>query len=468
MNTVRSLNIKTWKLGILTLACFTLGFLCHATLFSKNSDLIPNGKISFAQSKINNTTSDQRTNSYNKSLQESSGLTIKAHHQPVFKSAKQIKKQITQLNKAPNNSLNDSILNISIAEWAQVSPEEALQHLLTLNNQEQQKLIPVLMAVAGQNKNNFIENWLQQNKQHKQHAYWAQAYYHSYAHSAPEAALQSLNEHYSADERGDLLSSIIDAWAKLNIDATLNWLDQQQTNTLTQELYNRAINQYIQQDPSSAALLVTKLNASDNKNQLISATANALAQQDIYGALDWAETLQGNERAIALSTVMNDWASQGIPEAALDYVLADNNLQSNSDVLVATVSNIANHDHYLLIERLSEFNESNKVIVVQEIANAFMRQDHVNDFELWYQNLSNGAQREAASVAAINANLRKRPQLAFKYAENVISSQSRKNYLAQAAKSWANESPAQARIAIETTNVLNPEQKQSILKQLTN
>ncbi len=381
-------------------------------------------------------------------------------------SADPYRNAVETLARSSENVLNLSQLNIAVAKWALQAPLEVFEYIQGLSEDKKQQLMPVLMAVAGQTKNPELQQWLHRNQQHVKHDYWAQSYYHAYADKAPKEALLFLEKNYSGNKQAELVLAVVDAWATKDVGDVFEWLQGRENSTLTKELRLRALKHYIKKEPEQAAAMVAQLNSGDDKNQLVAQTAEVLAQIDIYDAIDWAETLSEDERAAALSSLMHSWAAEGLPELALDYVLADEKLQDNNDVLLAAVSSVASLDYQVLVARLPDFNDKHKQTVVQQISSALMHSGRVEEFEVWYQSLPIGAQREAASLPAISANVRTRPDLAFKYAENIISAQDRQRYLSEAAQSWANSEPSLARAAIEFSEVLSEQQKHKILAEL--
>lgn len=393
-------------------------------------------------------------------------LITKANEMSALKGNVQFKLSAKALTEQPTDVLNKSMLNITLGYWAMKDSIAALEFALVQSNK--QELADLVAEISGKNQDVDMLNWLQSNKTHPLHDYLVLSYFIAFSKEAPTVALDTLQTAYDESEQADVLTSIIDVWAKQDAEAVFVWLESREKSTLTVDLQNRAINNYIQQNPLDAARLVSNLRKGDNKNQLISSVADTLAKQDVYDAIDWAETLPDEEKMIAISSVMNSWAREGIPEAALDYLLEHQEIQSDDTVLYSTITNVAESDTNLLIERLQEFSDDNKNKVIKEIASALLNKDKTEEYELWYQTLPEGPQREAASIPVVQSNIRRNPERAFKYAENIISMELRQRYLVEAARSWANFDVAQARAAIDASVVLSPEQKVEILAGLDN
>lgn len=404
-----------------------------------------------------------------KATQEQSanlGLVEQASAVLELKSSGQFNKIAHKLTQSPPSILNDSMLNITLGSWAMEDAMAALKFALSQENQT--KLADLVMSISGKNQDPLILKWLLENRNHPQYAYLVQSYFVAFATIDPVLALDKMQSSYPEKEQGNILMSIIDAWAKQDAEAVFTWLDSREKNVLTLDLQNTAMNHYIKQNPQDAAIAISLLRKGDNKNQLISSVADALSKQNIYEAIEWAENLPKEEQVNAISTVMSQWVINGAPDTALDYLLAREELQSNATVLNSAISSIAQTAPSLLMNRLSEFSNNSKEVVIKEIAIALLYQGSHNNYETWYQSLPVGSQREAASIPVVEANLRKDPELAFKYAENIVSMNDRKRYLTEAARSWANYDIAQAQFAIESSAVLTVAQKNEILEEIQN
>lgn len=447
------------------LLTFALGIVTHKYILSESekktgiSSPIANGQDIFL---FNQDQEVKATQQHNSSL----GLIEQTNAVFKLKDNTQFNKTVRKLTLNPPSILNDSILNITLGSWAMKDAVSALK--FALSQQSQPKLADVVMSVSGKNQDPLILEWLLENKNHPQYAYLAQSYFIAFATTAPVLALDKMQRAYSDSEQSDILVSIVDVWSKRDVEAVFAWLDSREKNALTQDLENTAMNHYIQQNPQDAAMAIAYLRKGDNKNQLISSVADALSKHNIYDAIEWAESLPENEQTNAISTVMSRWATNGSADTALNYLLAREDLQAQSTVLNSAIISIAKADINLLIERLPEFSETNQNIVVKEIATSLLYQGSTADYENWYQSLSMGAQRQAASIPAVEANMRKNPEAAFKYAENIISINERKRYLTEAAKAWANYDLNQARFAIESSAVLTVAQKIEILEEFQN
>ncbi|XPF95729.1 hypothetical protein ACM9HF_06850 [Colwellia sp. RE-S-Sl-9] len=449
----RIFNVKNILHTVILLLAFILGIFTHKYLLNENKATRLDSS-SHNQHSLSFSNSQQQTNTNLESIEQTNTIQDQ-------QSSEKFNNKARELAEKKPNILNNSMLNITIASWAIEDPIAALE--FALSHQNHFILADLVMSISGKNQEPIILEWLLANKNHPQYTYLEQSYFTAFATEDPLLALDKMQNAYPEKAQGNILMAIIDSWATQNAEAVLTWLDSREKNALTVDLQNIAMNHYIKQNPQDAAIDITHMRTGDNKRQLISAVADTLAKQNIDEAIKWAETLPIEEQKNAISTVMNQWVTNGYSETALNYLLARDDLQADATLLSSTIINIAQNDTDLLINRLEEFSDNNKNMVIQEIASALIYQGNNSDYENWYQSLPMGAEREAASIPVIEANIRTDPELAFRYAENIISINTRKLYLIEAAKSWANYDPNQARSAIESSDVLTVAQKNEIL-----
>jgi len=148
-----------------------------------------------------------------------------------------------------------------------------------------------------------------------------------YAIKLPE----SNNSYPGSNSRTDILEGIAANWAVQDPTAVLTWADKNLTGDAFNTAAGAAVKQMGQTDPAAAAAALAQIPDAAVVNKAIPDLATAWAQQDMQGALTWAQSLpttNDNVRQAALNNILNSWTSTD-PASAAAYI--QQNLTADPD-----------------------------------------------------------------------------------------------------------------------------------------
>ncbi|WP_096085054.1 hypothetical protein [Agaribacterium haliotis] len=369
-------------------------------------------------------------------------------------------KHVKQLLIRDDDFLQAERLKLSIAEWAQQNPIDALNFSLSKQRYE---LLQTIAFIAGSNFDEAFIAWLNKNSAHSQYAYLVHAFFQGAAKTSPSKALEVL-ESIDDDGRDLVRTTVIEMWAKQDIQTAYDWLAQQPQSISRRDMQLGLFQQLIQHEPMRAVAEWGSL-TNGQKQQLAPILAESLFKEDVYSALDWAEQLPKQLRTGAMATILDAWAERDIPEAALDYLLTQPELLHEPEILSAAVASLSRQSPQLLTERLDEFPHKLKLQVIEHAASG-MVDSSVDDYERWLQSLPEGSMRDQASLAGINAQLQKNPEQSLALAGSLSDDYLRAIYAEGALLQWASFNPQAAMAALYSLDRLSAEQKQIIEKKI--
>lgn len=437
---------------------FVAGFIIHAKIFNGQPQKNPNAFVSEKKEGLNKIYIDSRSSTSQEQLKKKPSSS---HH---------FKKDAQALLSKEGDLLSEVMLNVVVVRWAN---EDALAAMgFSIRNQKH-TLSRMVMEISGKKADRALLNWLANQQNHKQYVLWLKAYFRAYANEDSEKALQLAQNALTGESRDQAIAVIVDAWAERDVASVFKWLDENKKysnnfSAYQSPLFQTAMNHHIEQNPRQASALIKEMPLSEEKYQFISMLADKMSKETVYDAIDWAETLSAQEERKAMVSIMTNWASGDLPDAALDYLLSRGDLQVDNDVFHSTINTLANNDRTLLIERLSEFPKSAQPDVIKQIAKAITTQGDRFEYEAWFQTLPIGRQQSAASAPAAEANLYSNPAAAFTLAENIINPQQRAEYLKKVAKVWASIDKDQATSAVMSTATLTESQKIALTNEISN
>lgn len=360
--------------------------------------------------------------------------------------------------------LNDAMLSVLVARWAEEDPMAALEFVLSKHKPMLETLI---LSIAGKQQSEDVLQWLTNQTQTPQYSYWAQAYFQGMAEHAPSLALQYAQGQPAGEIRNNVTAAIVEQWSKHDIDAVLEWLDDKHHTPLGKNLYQNALIQYIQQAPWEASLELTNMENRQGQAQLVSVLADTLSRDDVQGALEWAESLDGAMETQALASILSNWSTQGHAEDALQYVLSRGDIDSNNEAFISTVINVASSNPNLLKNRITEFAPSDQIVVIHHLANSLSNLPD-NSYDNWVTTLPHGEQRDTALVSGVRAMAYIDAQKAYRLAESIDNAEKRLANITLAIRKMWQQNPSEARAIINTSNTLSEEQKQHLIADAEN
>ncbi len=152
---------------------------------------------------------------------------------------------------------------------------------------------------------------------------------------APAAAAYAL-QLPAGSNRNDLLQNIADEWAQADPAGLLAWAGKNLTGDAYTETAVQALNAMGQMDPVAAARAIAQISDSNLLTPAIKTLARNWAQQDIQGALNWAQSLptdNAGARNAAISDILAVWTSND-PQSTAAYIKQN----AASDPYFATAS----------------------------------------------------------------------------------------------------------------------------------
>ena len=179
-------------------------------------------------------------------------------------------------------------IHLLLTRWASEAPEQALASLQTLDPTKQGGDATSILAGIAATDPQRAAKWL----------------------NDPANRMTSfpLIGHF-------LAGSIAKEWARKDSEAALDWAsklpDSQRTGA-----YIGLMGTLASTDPRTASALVTRLEDGGPRREAIRNIATAWAKQSPLAAMDWAQSLAGEDRKSAMNEALGSWASHQPQDAA--------------------------------------------------------------------------------------------------------------------------------------------------------
>ncbi|CAA6689757.1 MULTISPECIES: hypothetical protein [unclassified Lentimonas] len=360
---------------------------------------------------------------------------------------------------------NDALLLVLISEWAKKDPYAALAYASELPNRGD--LVYVGLRKLAQKSPDGALDWISRNAMNAgERQYFLRAAYTGMALSDPAGTVARVEQIPASAQRDQLLSLTLNEWAKQDIHAAFDWLETTELNPQFTHIYNEVMGQYIEQDLEQAAALVSQMLSGDNKLSFASQVATQLAEKDVNQALEWLQTIDGNERKYALLGVMDRWASGAEGAEALNYLLQNSGEPNHQELFSMVAMKLARKDPETLTDEFNNMNESEQMITAQQLAAAYS----INDPEVgieWIQSLAAGSVRDEALKSTLASYKYSNVSQAFDLSETISNPALRTRQMREVLATWIPVNQEAAIQALDASSSLTADEKQAMLNQVT-
>jgi hypothetical protein len=364
---------------------------------------------------------------------------------------------------SPDDIENESLLRVLVSEWAKKDPLAAIQFAQEL---ERNDLVYEGLLQMAQFNADYALNWIEQNEGTAgTQRYFTMAVYQGMAKMDPVGAVVRVEQMPAGAQRDELLSITVNQWAKQDIQAAFDWLDTVEPTPQFTYIYNQVMGNYIEQDPVQAAALITDMNSGDNKLSFASQVACELADQDVDYAVEWVQTLDGDEKKYALMGILYRWADGPVASGALNYIL-EHPEEPGYDNLFATVAVKMSHNQPDELEAVFEsMTETDQISAAEQLASVYSVNDSDKCNE-WLQSLEPGSVQDAALESALKTYKYSNVPQAFALSESISSDSLRKEQMLDVMTVWVPVDGQAAVQALDGSSALSAEEKEDILRQV--
>ena len=316
---------------------------------------------------------------------------------------------------------NESMLSVLVSEWAKKDPHGATEFAQELKRSD---LVYQGCLEWSQQNPDEVLRWIKQNEDNAgQQRYLTMAVYKGMAKTDPLGAVGRVEQMPAGAQRDELMTITIDEWAKQDVHEVFNWLETTEITPQFSDIYGQVMGRYIEQDPVSAATLISAMQSCDQKVNFASQVAVQLAEQNVEHALEWVKTLdEGNAKKYALQGLVDRWSNGDEAGAALDYVMADDNNQQFKDLFTTVALNLSHRNPELLIKTFDQMDEAQQIIAAQQLASAYSIDNPDRNIE-WIQSLTPGIVKDTAIKNTLKSYKNTNVSQAFKLSE-IISDRS--------------------------------------------
>ena len=331
---------------------------------------------------------------------------------------------------------NSVFLQALISAWAQKDPYAALAFAKESN-------APNLMFLGlrelGTEDPDAALKWIKDNvKNLTTHGLLMTGIFQGNAKLDPKGAIQRIEALSAGPQRDQILSVVVDEWAKNDIEAVFSWLETAEFSQQTPYLYDQAVNRYIINSPTKASNLVLDMEDGVDKSNFASNVAFQLSELDPQQAVDWASKLSGEQKEFALSGLLESWAGkQEGSVGALNFILNNKEEPNYEDLFSKVTMKLSQSNPAELEQRLPNLSEKEKELAAVQLAQVYSSNAPEKATQ-WLDTLDEGPVRDAALSSALNSFRHFDINKAFSLAETFSDEASRGKEIHQLMNDWVN------------------------------
>jgi len=407
----------------------------------------------------------QANKSNSDSVHNSSNLVFndksKVYSSLFSKSHSQNFKQLANTAAESEDDIDKSIfLELLVAQWASKDPAAALAFAKEKNNSH---LMYTALRSMGQNDYEGALVWIKENvKDLTMHGYLMTGVFQGLAKEDPANALKLATQLRKNGAREQIVSATLDEWAKQDIEAVFDWIENAEFSQQTPHLYDQVMYRYIQDSPAKAAELVSVMGPGAAKANFASNVAFGLASEDVEAAKAWVQTLSGEEKQFALGGLLDQWASSEDGISSLDFVLqqSDEPAYNNLFTKVAMKLSLSNPEE--LETKISTLGENEQATVATQLAQVYSENDPDRAKDL-INSLDEGKVKDAAIDGSLHSFRYNDLPAAFELTEIYSDQENRIQKMQQVMLDWFEVDPVSAEAALTTTVTIPEDQKETML-----
>lgn len=355
---------------------------------------------------------------------------------------------------------NESMLRVLVSEWAKKDPYAAIAYTQELGRSD--FAYDVLEQWARHSPDEAL-SWIQQNENNGgQRRYLKMGVYQGMAQTDPLGALERVERLSVSAQRDELMAIVIDEWAKQDVHSVFAWLETTELTPQFSNIYSQAMGRYIEQDPVTAASLISEMRHCDEKVSFASQAAVKLAEHDVDYALEWVETLDSRAKKYALQGVIDRWSKGDDADAALDYVINDDVNLDFKNLFTAVAINISHSNPDLLTDAFDQMNEVQQQISAQQLAQVFSVDNPDRGLD-WVRSLAPGVVQDAAIESTLRSFKNTNVAEAFELSEIISDASMREEQIREVLTAWIPVDQQAAEQALHASPAIVSSEKGNLL-----
>jgi len=355
---------------------------------------------------------------------------------------------------------NSAFLKVLITEWAKTNPSEALD--FAKENDRSDLIYFALRKMAETDMEGSLQ-WMHENISNiTKHSNFLSAIFQGTAVTNPSQAIAQIKLLPSGPQRDQVLSMTIDTWAKEDPEAVFQWLEKEEFSQQIPYLYDQVVNRYILSSPKEASALITEMQDSTSKANFASKAAYNLAKTDVTSAVNWVESLDGENKKFALKGLLENWAQKEGGIGALDFVKTQSNESNYTDLFSVVAMQLSQSSPDELEQKLSTLSQSEQIIAIQQLGQVYSANIPEKAKKL-IDSLEPGPVRDAALSSSLNAIRRNNITQAFDLTETISDKQTRIKEMKLVILEWMPVDSEAAELALQNSSLIPENQKRIIL-----
>ncbi len=368
-----------------------------------------------------------------------------------------------QAADSPDTMENEALLRVLISKWAGQDPVAALEFAQGMDRSD---LLFEALNKMGAARGDEALIWLEKNiGDIGRRRYLALSVYQGMAKADAAGTVAKVEKMTAGPERDEILSVVMDQWARQDINAVFNWIETAELNPQLHNIYNYAMGHYIEKSPAQAAALVAEMQPCEMKAGFASQTGRKLAQEDVNGALTWALTLDEAAQKQALLSVIDTWASGPEGGDALAYIMANPEYPNYAELFSAAAVSLSYNDPDALLASMDSMSAQDQLVAAERLAIAFSATNPAR-CDQWLDTLESGPVRDSALKQTLGTYLYSNVSRAFELSQTLSDEAVREDYTQQVIESWITVDQAKAESALNSSAVLTEQQKRAILERV--
>lgn len=355
---------------------------------------------------------------------------------------------------------SQALLTLLISEWSNKDPMGALAFAA---QQELSSLIYLPLLALGESIPEQALAWLDNYTDDEVlRARLARHVYEGMALVDPEKAIHAVELLPEGRGKDDALVVVLEKWAQQDMTSAFDWLETAPFTTPVRHVYTSLMYQYMDKDPVAAAHVVQQMHTCDLKSEFAARAATEYASKNLSGALQWAEGLDAESKRLAMTGVIDVWASGSDASGALAYVVEIQSDSNKAQLLDVVASSLAYAAPDLLMDSMENMQESEQLIVAKRMAIAMSGAD-LKRCDDWLQELPQGTLRDTVLEEVLDDYRNSNPSRAFSLSETITQDQNRQQAMERMLSEWILIDQAAAEQALNQSSALSSLQKQEVL-----
>ena len=281
------------------------------------------------------------------------------------------------------------------------------------------------------------------------------------ASSDHETALDKAKEWFDSQHTDEATAVIIKEWTKSDPTGVFDWISQQELSPVIVQSYRQAMREVISQNPQSYSHIVAELSSGEMKNELSKLTTEFLVKESPQAAINWMNTLIGEEKNSALFGLVQGWSDNDDKGAVLDFLKDYRDTNSYEDAFRIAAVNLSYSNPELVQSRYDTMTKEEQVVAADYLSLS-LATNNIEQAQLWTKKLDNGISKDIALSRVAGQLQRAEPSSAFKLALEIQNGGRKLKTLKKTIQNLGRIDPVAAQKLIADTNTLEPFEKEEL------